>query len=648
MLVHGRLNFRAMPQRRNTPEPGVVVQSVGVRPAILSGVKTGRLTLLALSLSVGGLTILTGAPAGAVVRHPSIQLTAPVCVSGLDVSVTAAANWRGGPVGTIAVNWGDGSTPSSSSPAWHLYDSSGTFTITLTATSTQGTGTKQVTVAVGATAATCIYSVSPQPIAEPGSLVGGQSVPVTVNVSTAKGKTIRQPEPVWLSFTAASGGGTSTACCAGSATGTPLAPTPVLLSTGTGGEAPGQIVVAYTVPHAPPSTGTDQITASPVAVTGNASVSTTYQYATSPEPLAPPASIAPDCSVDVSKALGQWLRNLPANTTVEPAPGSCYQVDEGLLLTFPSDLTVDGGTYENLSTQPQPSNGHGTQRGNPVFNVLGGSGVTFENLTIEGADPGGYVAKMAFASGIQFQGTHDATVTDVSITNTFGDGITLDPLRNESDHEGSGILSPTDDATISDITIDGAGRMGMAFVSVNGASVSTVSISNVGLDTFDVESDQSNEGTQNLDIDGCTSSTAGPGDFFADAGSGSGPSTGHITVSNCVMEQPQSGTVILIDRPGTGSVPRGPFTFENDTLDCGTNTSTTSTIECVMVWAGTLSVDDSSLTFPPTTPAESVYHAAVGSTIAFDNDTVSGYGSPGSADSTSTVTVVGGTWTPAS
>jgi hypothetical protein len=614
---------------------------VGYRP----GVGARRPTFAALL--VGALTIVSGSPAGAVARHPTIQLAAPVCVSGFDVSVTTTVNWRGGPVGTVAVGWGDGSSPSSSSPAWHVYGTSGSFTVTLTATNTAGTGTTTAAVTVGATSATCVYTVSPQPVAEPGSLAGGQSAPVTVKVSSATGKTIGKPEPVWLSFAPAPGGGTATACCAGSATATPLATTPVALTTGTGGEPPGQALVTYSVPASPPSTGTDQITASPVAVTGNASVSTTYQYAAVPEPLAPPASIAADCSVDVSKPLGQWLRNLPPDTTVEPSAGACYQVDEGLLLTFPTDLTVDGGTFENLSTEPQPSTGHGTPRGLPVFNVLSGSGVTFENLTIDGADPGGYLAKMAFASGIQFQGTHDATVTNVSITDTFGDGITLDPLRNDSDHEGSGILSPTDDAIISDVTITGAGRMGIAFVSVNGASVSAVSISNVGLDTFDVESDQSDEGTQNLTINGCTSSTAGPGDFFADGGAGSGPSTGNITVSNCVMEQPQSGTVILIDRPGTGSVPRGPFTFENDTLDCGTNTNPTTTVECVMVWAGDLSVDDSSLTFPATTPAENVYLAAKGSTLLFDDDTVTGYGSPGSADSTSIVTPVGGTWTPA-
>jgi hypothetical protein len=185
----------------------------------------------------------------------------------------------------------------------------------------------------------------------------------------------------------------------------------------------------------------------------------------------------------------------------------------------------------------------------------------------------------------------------------------------------------------------------MALVSVNGASISNIAISNVGLDTFDVESDQGNEGTQNVTISGCTASTNGPGDFFADGGAGSGKSTGNITVSGCVMEQAQAGTAIWVRRPssGGGTTPRGPIVFENDTLACGAST----TVSCVDVTGGTVTVQDSSLGFPGTTPAENVYRAATGTTLTFTNDTVTGYGSAGTVDATSSVTVSGGTWTPA-
>jgi hypothetical protein len=552
----------------------------------------------------------------------------------------------------VSVNWGDGATAPASFPAWHVYGGPGTFTVTVTATDGRGSGTATSVVTVGPSSATCLYTISPQPVAESGTLSAGQGAPVVVKVTNVKGKAMAKPEPVWLSFAPAAGGGTASACCTGAGASPPLGTTPVALTTGSGGEPAGEVLVTYVSAASAPSSGSDVITAAPApdpAATG--AVSTSYQYSSSPVPLSPPDTIAADCSSDVSNALGTWLRNLPPNSTVDPPPGACYQVDEGLNLKFPSGLTIDGGTYENESTAPTGSDSHGTQRGDPVFNVLGGANLTLENLAIAGADPGGYVAKMAFASGIQLQGTQGVTINAVTTTDTYGDGITLDPLRSAADHKGSGILSATDNADISNVTINGAGRMGISFVSVNTASVSDVNIQNVGLDTFDVEADQGDEGTVNLTINGCTASTSGPGDFFADGGSGSGKSTGNITVSNCVMQEAQAGTAIWIDRPSAGTIPRGPYSFENDSFQCGAST----TVSCVEVLGATATISDSSLDFPGTMPAETVYEVEEGSSLTFANDSATGYGTtssgdPGTVDATSTETGAGtgGTWTPAS
>ena len=56
-----------------------------------------------------------------------------------------------------------------------------------------------------------------------------------------------------------------------------------------------------------------------------------------------------------------------------------------------------------------------------------GSNVTFENMKITGANPGGYHPTLAFASGINVQGTKGITIQGVTITKPFGDGITLSP-----------------------------------------------------------------------------------------------------------------------------------------------------------------------------------------------------------------------------
>jgi len=612
----------------------------------------------ALVLVLVGLSTLVVAspPATANSQHPTVKFVTPVCTNADAVSVNGIINWKTGPVGTVDVNWGDGSHSPAPFPDGHAYAGPGSFTITLTVTNSNGSGTAVKAVTVGPTSTTCDYTVSPQPIAEEGSLAPGQSAPVVVTVRNPAGKAIASPEPVWLSFTPAPGGGTATACCSAAGISIPLATTPNAFVTG-GHEPPGEALVTYTQPLTLPPSGTDVITAAPIPAAAAGSASTSYQFSSSPVPLTPPPSIKSDCTADVSVPLGQWLRNLPPNSTVDPPPAACYQVDEGLSLSFPNNLTIDGGTYENLSTMPASSNGNGTQRGSPVFNALGGTGLTLENMTISGMNPGGYDSKMAFAAGIELQGTANATIENITITGTYGDGITLDPLRNGSDHKGSGILSPTINASISNVDITGPGRMGIAFVSVrgvtanaNGASVSAVTIDNVGLDTFDVEADQGDEGSQNVTINGCTASTTGAGDFFADGGSSSGKQTGNITVENCTMQQAQAGTAIWVARPTTGTIDRGPFVFDSDAFDCGTSTLVT----CVIVSGGAVTVSNSTLTFPTGAPPyENVYTATSGTLLTFLNDTVTGYGlesdgTSGTADSTSLVTLTGGTWTPGS
>jgi hypothetical protein len=117
------------------------------------------------------------------------------------------------------------------------------------------------------------------------------------------------------------------------------------------------------------------------------------------------------------------------------------------------------------------------------------------------------------------------------------------------------------------------------------------------------------------------------------------------------MDEAQAGTAVWIDRPSSGTIPRGPYVFDDDSFQCGAST----TVSCVEVIGGTATVQDSSLTFPGTIPAELVYDAEDGATLTFDNDSATGYGTtaggdPGTVDATSTVSGQnsGGTWTPAS
>ncbi|HTT86843.1 MAG TPA: hypothetical protein VMF60_05725, partial [Acidimicrobiales bacterium] len=307
--------------------------------------------------------------------------------------------------------------------------------------------------------------------------------------------------------------------------------------------------------------------------------------------VAPPPDIADDCTVDVSGPLQSWLHSLSPGTLVRPPAGACYRVDRGITLRFPHDLTIDGGTFSNTTTVRAFT---GSGRGRATFTVLGGSDVTFDDLTIRGADPGGYHPALAFEAGIEFEGTDGARVRNVAIDDVYGDGISLEPLRGGSDHMSGTIVAPTRDLTLDTVAVDGSGRQGIALVSVNTADIDDVMLAHVGIDSFDVEADQANEGAKNVTIDGCTSDTWNGGSFFADGGASSGSHTGNITVENCRMLHPQGGDAVLVDNAAGAPDPRGPFTFTGDTLWCGASVY----VSCVSLDGATVSVTGSTVSFP--------------------------------------------------
>ena len=356
--------------------------------------------------------------------------------------------------------------------------------------------------------------------------------------------------------------------------------------------------------------------------------------------IAPPPTIADDCSVDVSLALQAWLSTLAPETLVRPPTGACYQVDRGITLRFPQGLTIDGGTYKNTTTV---STFTGRGIGDATFTVVGGSHMTFEDLTIEGANPGGYHPALAFDAGIELQGAMQAVIRNVAVDHVYGDGISLDPLRGGSDHMSGNILSATTDLTIDTVDITGSGRQGIALVSVNTAAIDDVALSDVGIDSFDVEADQVDEGTKNVTIDGCTSSSWNGGAFFANGGASNGSRTGDIVVENCQMLHPQGGDAVLVDNIANANGQRGPFTFSQDTLWCGASVY----VGCFQLSGATVSVTQSIVQFPKKDPIhEDLFHAGGSLALSFAGDNVQGWTDLGQGRASSTISISGGSWNP--
>jgi len=345
-------------------------------------------------------------------------------------------------------------------------------------------------------------------------------------------------------------------------------------------------------------------------------------------------TMATDCSSDVTKPLQAWLAQLPANSTVDLG-GACYQVDSGITLDFPKGLTIEDGSFKDDNNSGQ-STGHGSARGVPVFAVVGGTNVTFENLTFTGVDRAGYWAKEAFQAAIELQGTIGASLSWLTISKLYGDGINLEPLRGGSDHESGGIVNPAENIDISNVTIRGTGRQGITLASVKGATITDVTIANVGMDAFDFESDQSGEGAENVVINGCSFSRAL--NIFMD-----GPDTGPITVENCVMSEADTGDAVSVKNLG-GHADAGPLLFDDDAFKCGAS----AYVACFDLNGATdMTVENSTIRvgYPHDTIRELAYTATDHSGVTFTDDTVSGYGRAGHS-AKSSVSVSGGTWSP--
>ena len=277
----------------------------------------------------------------------------------------------------------------------------------------------------------------------------------------------------------------------------------------------------------------------------------------------------------------------------------------------------------------------------PALWFQGGSNVTLENLTIAGSNPGGYTQAGAFAAGVRSDGVIGLRVSGVRVNNVWGDGLELTPLRASNDLSDI-IINPSENVTVSGLTVEGAGRQGVTLASVNGATLTGVTLRQIGLNFFDVEADQGNEGAKNVTINGCATGGVG-GLFFANAGMSNGSFyTGNITVENCTMNQKTAGDAVLIQAPTQLSNPRGPFTFLNDTLLCGNSVY----VSCIQATDATVTVANSNVVVPAGTIHEPVFNATDSTGLTFSNDSISGYATPGSRDASSTVNITGGTWSP--
>jgi hypothetical protein len=200
-----------------------------------------------------------------------------------------------------------------------------------------------------------------------------------------------------------------------------------------------------------------------------------------------PATIATDCSVDVTQQMQSFVGSVPDNSIVSFGSEACYRIDGTLELTGRNGLTFDG----NGATFKATTTGDAWRS---QWRVIDSSNFVFRNMTIRGANPnpGKFLYDLQWQFGIDLRGAAGVEVDRVSIINPYGDCVYI----------GQGWYGDTkawtSDVHVHDSACAGPGRMGVAVTAGRNVLVETSNVSRIGLSAFDIEPDGAGFGAHNV------------------------------------------------------------------------------------------------------------------------------------------------------
>ncbi len=246
------------------------------------------------------------------------------------------------------------------------------------------------------------------------------------------------------------------------------------------------------LPAPDPSTQSTTPTPGPSAQSTTPTPDPSAQSTTPTPALESPApDLAPQSnSVTSDSAINNGTGRCRTNPTAEIAEGGvwdgggrCYIVREGITITSP--VVVENATFYDPQSRAHP--GDPVQ---PIIRVKDTAGVQLSSLALVGTNEvGDYHAEMVGEAGIDILSSDNVTLTDVSTTNTYGDGMTLGFQPGHAPSQG---------LTVNGLTVSNAGREGVTMGYVDGASMSDVTILGSAHNSWDFESDLPGVGSGNV------------------------------------------------------------------------------------------------------------------------------------------------------
>jgi hypothetical protein len=271
-----------------------------------------------------------------------------------------------------------------------------------------------------------------------------------------------------------------------------------------GQPSPTVPVVTATVP-APVTTV--QVPSASIAMPPVPAVTTTTAPVAAPTPTGAAAAGATSagCNPDPAPAIAA----LPQGGTFHGV--GCY-LTNGILITQPN-VTIDGGTYTNLTAPPQ-----GDVK--PLIRIKDVTNVTVKNVTLNGVNVrGGFHRDLVGEEGVQVLSSSDVTLTNVATNDTFGDGLIF---GFQPGHP------PSTDITVNGYTITNAGRLGVTVAYLTNSTLNGVNIVSSADVGWNFESDGPGIGSGNVTVNNASGTK---GIRFIEA------LQGPITFNNCQCQR---------------------------------------------------------------------------------------------------------------
>jgi hypothetical protein len=243
-----------------------------------------------------------------------------------------------------------------------------------------------------------------------------------------------------------------------------------------------------------------------------------------------PATIAADCTVDVTKALNSWMRSVPDGSTLSFRAGGCYRVDGSLLVQDRNRLTLDGNGATFKAVTMPPVSPKITRR---MWAVVGGSDITMRNMTVRGTNPTAkFDVRREWFPLIHLSGTQKALIESVRGSNAWGDFVSIAPDNRPGSRSNSTVGVLAKDVTVRGSSASVIGRHGITCIGCEDVLIDRNTFDDIAYQVVDIEVEADTWHARNFSF---TNNTIGKHRLSVLANAGIGRDVTNITVSGNTM-----------------------------------------------------------------------------------------------------------------